>query len=205
MPRSRWRTAVAPREENHPTTSPVEAPSSNSVAPSISAPTISDELRVLAALHKVGADLGDPVEVARGAGEIVVSGVGIAPERQQEIQQVLSSMPNVVVRFSESAPTDASPQQPAPENSSRERCPATASAHRRSGGRPRAFRATGGASPGYERAVNVQGLCFAAPRGAVSGYGGGAARRSGSRNAPASAARAYRGASATGGPNWIRS
>jgi hypothetical protein len=111
-------TVVAPREENHPATSPVEAPSSNSIAPSIPAPTIGDELRVLAALHKVGADLGDPLEVARGAGEIVVSGVGIAPERQQEIQKVLSSMPNVVVRFTESAPTDASPQQPAPENTS---------------------------------------------------------------------------------------
>jgi anti-sigma factor RsiW len=83
-------------------------------APALSA-TAGDELRVLAALHQVGADLGDPVEVSRNGGEIVVSGVGIAPERQQEIQQALGSLPRVVVRFTESAPGNARPEQSAVE------------------------------------------------------------------------------------------
>jgi hypothetical protein len=66
--------------------------------------TIGDELRVLAALHQVGADLGDPIEVSRARGQILVAGVGIAPQRQQEIRDALSSQKRAVVRFSESAP-----------------------------------------------------------------------------------------------------
>ncbi len=77
---------------------------SNRAAPVLHTPTISDELHVLAALHEAGADLGDPVEVTRNAGEIVVSGVGIAPDRQQQIQQALGGLPDVAVRFSEAAP-----------------------------------------------------------------------------------------------------
>ncbi len=47
--------------------------------------TAGDELRAVAALHQVGADLGDPVEVSRNGSEVVVSGVGIDPARQREI------------------------------------------------------------------------------------------------------------------------
>ena len=48
-------------------------------------------MRVLAALNRVGADLGDPIEVSRAGGEILVSGVGIEPQRQQEIKDALRS------------------------------------------------------------------------------------------------------------------
>lgn len=95
---------------------PVEAAPSNNSAPLLPAPTIGDELQVLAALHEVGADLGDPVEISRSDHDIVVSGVGIAPERQAEIQKAVASLPNVVVRFSESAPTVIPPQTVTPEN-----------------------------------------------------------------------------------------
>jgi hypothetical protein len=63
----------------------------------------------------VGADLGDPVEVSRSGSEILVSGVGIAPSRQQEIKNAISSNPHVVVRFSDSA-APAAPDQPAVPN-----------------------------------------------------------------------------------------
>ena len=53
-------------------------------APSASA---ADQLQVVAALHDVGADLGDPVEVSRSGSEVLVSGVGITPARQQEINK----------------------------------------------------------------------------------------------------------------------
>jgi hypothetical protein len=71
--------------------------------------TPGDELRAVAALHQVGADLGDPVEVSRNGSEVVVSGVGIDPARQREIQNALTAQPRVVVRFSESAPSNVRP------------------------------------------------------------------------------------------------
>jgi len=107
-------------------TAPVHAPEAPaSLPPAIPAPTpalavpvtIADELHVMAALHQVGADLGDPLEISRTASEIVVSGVGIAPARQQEIREAVGSQPHVSVRFSASSPAAAAPSRSAPENS----------------------------------------------------------------------------------------
>jgi hypothetical protein len=91
-----------------PEATPSNAPPS--VAPAGSA-TVGDEVRVFAALHQVGADLGDPIEVSRTGGEVLVSGIGIPPQRQQEINDALGSTPHVVVRFSESAPAAVPPQK----------------------------------------------------------------------------------------------
>ncbi len=104
----------APTSENR--AAPAAEMTPNPVAPIAHAASSGEELHVLAALHEVGADLGDPLEVSRNGGDILVSGVGIAPERQQEIQQALSSLPNVVVRFTESAPAGVPPQPATPEN-----------------------------------------------------------------------------------------
>ena len=41
--------------------------------------SLADELRAVAALHQLGADLGDPVEVAREGGRVVVRGAGLSP------------------------------------------------------------------------------------------------------------------------------
>jgi hypothetical protein len=107
-------SATAAPPENR-STSPAEV-TPNAVAPMAHTPTIGDELQVLAALHEVGADLGDPVEVSRNADDIVVSGVGIAPERQQEIQQAVGSLPKVVVHFTDSVPAGVIPRPATPEN-----------------------------------------------------------------------------------------
>jgi hypothetical protein len=109
-------SAIPPAPENRSAAAHVEVPSAVSVPLPAPALTVGDELRVLDALHQIGADLGDPVEVSRNASEIVVSAVGIAPERQQEIQQALNSLPGVVIRFTESAPAAGVPQQPVPAN-----------------------------------------------------------------------------------------
>jgi len=45
-------------------------------------PGPAEELQVVAALHRLGADLGDPVEINRSGAQIVVSGLGIAASRQ---------------------------------------------------------------------------------------------------------------------------
>jgi len=63
--------------------------------------SISEELQVLAALHEIGADLGDPVEVNLTDGRVVVGGVGIPPDHQHHIHGKLDAMPNVTVQFSE--------------------------------------------------------------------------------------------------------
>ncbi len=80
--------------------------------------TVGEELQVFAALHRIGADLGDPIEVTRERSQIVVAGVGIAPERQEQIHKALDAVPNVVVRFSEPAAAASQYAQPAqPEKS----------------------------------------------------------------------------------------
>jgi len=84
---------------------------SRGASPSIPAPaaTVGDALQTLVALHRIGADLGDPVTVSLAGGQVVVTGEGVAPRREQEIREALASSPRVVVHFSE-APPDRSPQ-----------------------------------------------------------------------------------------------
>jgi anti-sigma factor RsiW len=63
--------------------------------------SISDELKVLKALHGIGADLGDPLHVSLSQGRVLVAGVGVAPERQRQIQTALGPLPRVAVEFSD--------------------------------------------------------------------------------------------------------
>ena len=65
--------------------------------------TRAEELEVFAVLHRLGADLGEPVEVTRRGGEIVVSGMGVSPELGGRISRELAGRPRVSVRFSEPA------------------------------------------------------------------------------------------------------
>ncbi|MBI3471766.1 MAG: zf-HC2 domain-containing protein, partial [Candidatus Solibacter usitatus] len=76
------------------------------------AATPGGELRVFAALRRLGADMGEPIEVTRTERQILVAGVGLDPQRAREIQDALSSLPNVAVRFSEPAPAPVSPNAP---------------------------------------------------------------------------------------------
>ena len=82
--------------------------------------TVGDELHVLASLHRVGADLGDPIEVSRAGGDVLVAGIGIAPQRQQEIHDALGAQKHVVVRFSDPVPA----RLEAPREASTESAPA---------------------------------------------------------------------------------
>ncbi len=72
-----------------------------------------DELRVLAALDEIGADVGEPVKVETDNAKqhVVVTGMGIAAAREREIREALAAVPNTVVRFdSEQAPPQAGAQ-----------------------------------------------------------------------------------------------
>jgi hypothetical protein len=97
-------------------TVPETTPDSTAPSSASAFATAGDELRAVAALHEVGADLGDPVEVSRTASEVVVSGIGVDPARQREIQNALSAQPHVIVRFSDSAPSNARPTRASTDN-----------------------------------------------------------------------------------------
>jgi hypothetical protein len=94
------RTATRPGRLATPAAVPGETPTAVPTLPA----TAGDELHVLATLHQMGADLGEPVEVSLAGPDVLVSGVGVTPERQQAITSALGGQPRVVVRFSDSAP-----------------------------------------------------------------------------------------------------
>ena len=75
-----------------------------------------EELRVLAALNQIGADLGDPVEVKRddANNRLTISGVGVDAARQQQIKNALRDIPGVVLEFTDPQPVDVvtSPEAP---------------------------------------------------------------------------------------------
>jgi hypothetical protein len=52
-----------------------------------------DELRVIAALHGIGADLGEPVEVRREASQVQVQVTGLDGRRQEQIRAALAGIP----------------------------------------------------------------------------------------------------------------
>jgi hypothetical protein len=76
-----------------------------------------DELHAIAALHSVGADLGDPVQVSLSGGKVLVTGAGIAPGRERQIQDILGANPKVVVRFTDSPLAKTTPQRVPTDNS----------------------------------------------------------------------------------------
>jgi hypothetical protein len=114
---------------------PLNAPA-ETAAPS----AFSEELQVVAALHQLGADLGDPLEISREGRQVLVSGVGIPPQRQQQIHGLLDRLPHVVVRFDDPAfPAGATPVQsePAPRDAAGpEKSTYAARIEERLGGRP---------------------------------------------------------------------
>jgi hypothetical protein len=67
--------------------------------------TPGEELQVLAALHRLGADLGAPVEVSRAGSQVVVSGSGVDPELGHQIRGELAGMHRVTVDFTTPRPT----------------------------------------------------------------------------------------------------
>ncbi len=110
-------TDATTRDDGSPVATNVEPPVRPAVpsrlAATLSGPaSISDELQVLSALHEIGADLGDPVQVELSGGRVAVGGVGISPERQRQIHDLLDAVPHVTVQFSEPAAATA-PAEPA--------------------------------------------------------------------------------------------
>lgn len=77
-----------------------------------------EELRVFAALDAIGADVGDSVtiDIAKSKHQIIVTGVGVPPDRQQQIHQALAAIPNTGTRFTSGQAT--APVQRRPDSTS---------------------------------------------------------------------------------------
>ncbi|MCZ2146753.1 MAG: hypothetical protein LC126_03145 [Bryobacterales bacterium] len=98
--------AAAPPVASLTSKSPVTAPSSSPApervlprAPESVSPA--EELKVFAALRRLNADLGEPIEVKSSGSHILVSGVGIPPGRRQQLSSGLASLEGVEVQFSD--------------------------------------------------------------------------------------------------------
>jgi hypothetical protein len=81
-----------------------------------------DELRVFAALDGLGANAEDPIDVQFDAGHhnVLVTGMGMPPAHQKQIENALASLPRTVVRFSSDQPPAENPAAPAmPSDSAR--------------------------------------------------------------------------------------
>jgi hypothetical protein len=114
---------IAPAPETAPPPAVTAPPPERIARPRAPAPrpepapaetSLADELRAVAALHELGADLGDPVEVAREGPRVVVRGAGVSPARQQEIRQALVSLPNIDLEFPRPAANAAPPPSEPP-------------------------------------------------------------------------------------------
>ncbi len=90
--------AAAPdaRASSTPAPAPVETP----VGPE-------DELRVLAALHEIGADVGEPIDIAEDPAhsEVIVRAAGLPEARRREVAAALQPLPRVRLDLQTPAPT----------------------------------------------------------------------------------------------------
>ena len=74
-------------------------PAALPVRPAVSAPSISDLVRAEAearvALHILGADLGEPIDISSDGKEVLVSGLVDSSERKQDLLQALQMIPHL--------------------------------------------------------------------------------------------------------------
>jgi hypothetical protein len=69
------------------------------------------ELEVVAALHRIGADLGEPVEVDRTKERILVTVTGLDDRRRQQITEALAGLDSVEIRLIEPRARAAGPNR----------------------------------------------------------------------------------------------
>jgi hypothetical protein len=82
--------------------------------PALKQPQAVRELEVMAALHRIGADVGEPVEVSNSEAGFELKAISIAPERERQIREAFAGMPDVRLRFvrSERTAPDLHPVAP---------------------------------------------------------------------------------------------
>jgi hypothetical protein len=137
-------TGGRPRQPGLPPGPSSSAASSSDVTV---APAVNEELQVVVALHKVGADLGDPLEITREGSQVLVTGAGISAQRQQQIHNQLDRLPHVTLRFTDPTFPASQPASVEPATSRDavvpERSTHPARIEQRLGGRPQFERFSG--------------------------------------------------------------
>ncbi len=88
-----------PRAEPPPASPRPKATVAGPSAAPVEMATAGDELRVFALLRRLGADLGEPVEVSRQGGRVVVAGTGVSPEVERRLTAELGTAPRITLRF----------------------------------------------------------------------------------------------------------
>jgi hypothetical protein len=97
-------TAPGPVESReHETRSvetPVASPAEEPAMPASAEELMHSSVLVAQLLHQRGADLGEPIEISRGADRVVVRGVGLDLERAHELEPLLKQIPHVEFQLS---------------------------------------------------------------------------------------------------------
>jgi anti-sigma factor RsiW len=101
-------SSPSPITESAPESAPDSATARPPASHAASEPppvTADDELNTIASLHRIGADLGDPIEVVRKQNAIVVSAAGLDTARADQLRAALSGLPQVSLQFSTGSPS----------------------------------------------------------------------------------------------------
>jgi hypothetical protein len=75
------------------------------------------KLEVFSALHRIGADLGEPIEIRQSGDHLLVIGTGLTTTRQEQLRSALSQIPSVELRFDDAKANPRSSNTPADRNS----------------------------------------------------------------------------------------
>jgi hypothetical protein len=90
-------TSPPPPAAASPTPTPAAPPASPRNTPVLVGPET--ELQVIAALHAIGADLGEPIEINRSSRGVIVSVTGMTDRRREQVRNVVSEIPGVEVQL----------------------------------------------------------------------------------------------------------
>jgi len=111
----------ARREWFEEATQPIRLPAARAALPlPLATPALTEpqlnlaELEARLVLSRQNADVDEQGELVRQPNGIVVRGLASTPERQQQLQAALSSVPHVTAKVSTAAERDASESEPAP-------------------------------------------------------------------------------------------
>jgi len=78
---------------------------------------VGQKLEVFSALHRIGADLGEPIEIRQSGDHLLVIGTGLTTARQEQLRAALSSTPGIEVRFDDAKANPRSSNTLADRNS----------------------------------------------------------------------------------------
>lgn len=68
------------------------------------------EVQVVAALHRAGADLGEPIEITRDSqGQVIVTATSLESGRRAQVQQALAAISGVQLKFQDARPAGRGP------------------------------------------------------------------------------------------------